>query len=171
MQLVKREVKKVRESGEIPRKSRNISSCHLSSPTFLVRSQIGFKQGKSMLPSNYHVIYMGTSYSGSVGQILTLTHVNLWFITKKPGRCGEANTERRDLVPAIYPINEPDCRKRCYRLCANDTAKSYVLCCLCVLFCPRAIPWLYLHLETITTETESLQEPSVHLSFAVSGLF
>lgn len=124
-----------------------------------------------MLPSNYHVIYMGTSYSGSVGQILTLTHVNLWFITKKPGRCGEANTERRDLVPAIYPINEPDCRKRCYRLCANDTAKSYVLCCLCVLFCPRAIPWLYLHLETITTETESLQEPSVHLSFAVSGLF
>lgn len=86
-----------------------------------------------MLPSNYHVIYMGTSYSGSVGQILTLTHVNLWFITKKPGRCGEANTERRDLVPAIYPINEPDCRKDAID-CVLMTLQSHMCYAACVCF-------------------------------------
>lgn len=103
-----------------------------------------FKQPNSMPPFNYHssVLHMGTSHSGSAGQILTLTHLNLRFKTKKPGRCGEANTGRRDRLQLFTPSVSLTAEKYIITCggefdCANNTVKSHVLYCHVL---PRAIP-------------------------------
>lgn len=120
-------------AGEIPRKSRNIPSYHLSFFTFLVRRHMVFKQGKSVPPFNYHT-YMDISYSGNAGEILTLTLWNLWFKTKKAGRGGEADLGRRGSVPAftlsVSPTAEEDAPEHREEFsCAESTAKPNVLHC------------------------------------------
>lgn len=157
---MKKQIKNVRESGKIPRKSRNIPCCHLSSLAFLVRSYMVLKQGKSTLSFNYHthLLYMGTSHSGSAGQILTLTHLNLWFKRKKPGRCGEANIGRRDSVLSIYSISKLDCRKRFHQpwrwiqMCYYSATLHALYCHM--LLAPEQSSALCLYPETVRAVTE-----------------
>lgn len=103
----KKEIKNVRATGGISRKSQEISP----TVTFLLppsQWEVIWCSNKArvcylLITIFTWMLYMGTSYSGNAGQILTLTLWNLWFKTKKVW--GSKHWEKR-LSSNFYPISE-----------------------------------------------------------------